>query len=958
MHDLRCELCHYFIPITNSFGWLFLGLKNLNQKFIRPEESETLDLYSSAKSAEANIYGQFNPANFVIPGWKGDGLITASAMVIKTIMSNLSIDAQSLFKKTCSTSRSMKIQTFNEFMHFADYAEIDKSELNQFQDFWTHVQDETSPLRKPIDDFLKVHCFRAVAIYLFRIKFILDLAKEQRLVISEDVLMNPSSFLARIFVKDSSTELLCDSLQMNQFSWYRPTLEYKDSLLKLKDAFEGITLTELIKLISTPKEDKIYSIRNYSHSLSHLSFGLFLNDLLIKFPTWLYPDNKKSPTPSNKLCLIPKTINTRFAGNHVSSMALSHWLAQETNVKISQWNNLICPEFDGLEFIDGQFLKICQELQFLSFLTRIAAEHKYEIVPFICKIMKEKYKHSLDDNAGQSSFFNLGELPVSDSLYHRIVLNITELPKTNPHHYLIQQILAQKSLLKNDGVVYVFTNQKLFVPSHSERVEQLLKVFKVEASINMEELKGKGEIAHYAYVLTRRQSNVVSNKHLFQINRKSKESCLSFEFSGNLTRFNKFNKLVDEFQKFIKLKNPISTPIFINEIEKEIVFNFHQDAILDGKLVSSVANKEIGHLPHPSFFKNLTKSSTSLDTFFVIESITNEDQQALKKSFSSALLGLNLGPEKKYPLLLIVNQSDPMDVRLELTQIDAYKGKLDQHGTAFHSYFGLLPKHPTINLNVFREYFSSSLGHQIIQLQLSDGITKLKAKLKSLMVPSFFASTQQMPSVIKSQFSLLDFESDQLKNLHPEEAKARFFKINENFQTYSTDYPWHVLSLLAHFKLQVKSLLEELESGKPQNFNFANSLISTELMKLKSSSIYPKNDDIFVDYIIKNHQDLQLPLSSLTIKNNEDASVLVFKSQDKEIIHLHSSPIMIHFIKFILQQAVGIRISVILVNLKVPSTNDLLETTKKFEELKSCKQDLLLSTESLIARLLSAEVSR
>ena len=203
---------------------------------------------------------------------------------------------------------------------------------------------------------------------------------------TEDTLLNPLSFLSKIFKKDSSTELNCESLQINQFSWYRPSSEFKESLLKLKEAFENVTLTELIKLISTPKDDQIYSIRNYSHSLSHLSFGLLVNELLIKFPGWLKPEAKHKPINTQKVCLLPKTINTRFIGNHVSSFALSHWLAQDTNIKISQWNNLICPEFEGSEFIDGQFLKICQELQFLSFLTRIAVEHKYEIVPFICKI--------------------------------------------------------------------------------------------------------------------------------------------------------------------------------------------------------------------------------------------------------------------------------------------------------------------------------------------------------------------------------------------------------------------------------------------------------------------------------------------------------------------------------------------------------------------------------------------
>jgi hypothetical protein len=927
----------------------------------KPQQTWPHDGQMSPLRGEGSFNAQFNPSEFFIPGWKGEGLITASAIVIKNSLSNLSIDAQALFKKSCSSSKSMKLQTYNEFLHFAEYAKLDKSQLGQHQDFWMHAQDESSPLKKHIDDFLKVHCFRAVAIYLFRIKFIMDLAKEQNIIISEDVLMNPLSFLGKIFVKDSSTELLCDSLQINQYSWYRPTLEYKDSLVRLKDAFENVTLTELIKLISTPKDDKIYSIRNYSHSLSHLSFGLLVNELLIKFPSWLKPESKKKnllDKSGEKLCLLPKTMNTRFAGNHVSSMALSHWLAQESNIKVSHWNNLICPEFDGVEFIDGQFLKICQELQFLSFLTRVAAEHKYEIIPFICKIMREKYAQSADDGVAQPSFFNLGELPSSDTLYNRIVLNITELPKTNPHHYLVQQIMAQKTMLKKDAIIYVFTNQKLFVPSHSDRVEQLLKDFKVEASINMEELKGKGEIAHFAYVLTRRHTPPIQNKHLFEVNRKAKESCLSFEFNGNLTRFNKFHLLVEELQYFLKNKNSITTPIYTNEVENDIRFEFHQDAIIDGKLVSSVASKDAGHLPHPSFFKNLTKSSTSLDTFFNIEAIDHDDFNAEKKSVSSSLLGLKFGPERQFPLLLIINQNDPMDVRIELTPIDAYRGKLNQYGTAFYYYFGLVPKHPAINLNVFREYFSSMLGHQIIQLQLSDGPTKLKAKLRSLLVPNFFARAQFMPDPIKAQFNLLDMEASELCNFHPDELKTKFDTLKGNFQVHSKEYPWHILCLMAHFKLQMKSLLDELEDGKPQSFNFGNPLISNELVKLKTYAIYPKNDDVYVEYKIKNHQELQLPLTSLTIKNTEDTSILIFKNHDKEIIHLHSTAVMIHFIKFILQSANGIKVADILLNLKVPSIKDLNTTTKSFENLKTTKLALLKDSEELIAGILRTEVSR
>ena len=926
-------------------------------------KEKAFSISSFDEIVEANndyAHSTFNPSEFFIPGWKGEGLITPSAIVIKNSINNLSSDALALFKKSCSTNKSMKLQTYNEFMHFADYANIDKSLFALQNDFWLHMQDETSPLKKNLDDFVKIHCFRAVAIYLFRIKFILDFAKEQNLIITEDILLNPLSFLSKIFKKDSSTELLCESLQVNQYSWYRPSTEYKESIFKLKEAFENVTLTELIKLISTPKDDQIYSIRDYSHSISHLSFGLFVNQLIVKFPKWLKPDGKLKPFNPKKACMLPKTINTRFIGNNVSSFALSHWLAQESNIKISQWDNLICPEFEGLEFIDGQFLKICQELQFLSFLTRVAVEHKYAIVPFICKIMREKYQNSSEEDTShqQVSFLNLGSAHTQETIYSRIVLNLTELPKTNPHHFLVQQILAQAEVINKDGMIFVFTNQKLFVPSHSERVEQLLKEFKVDACFSLEELKGKGEIAHFIYVLTKRAAPTSANKHLFEVNKKVKESCLFFEFKGNLSRFNKFNKLVEELQNFIRHKNPITTPIYINEIENEISFEFHQDAIIEGKLVSSVSTKESGHLPHPSFFRNLTKSCTSLEAFFHIELISQDDHLNSKKNVASELLGLKIGPEKQFPLLLIINQTDPMNVKIELTTADSYRAKVEQFGTAFFYYFGLVPKSQIINLNVFREFFTSVLGNQIIQLQLSDGPTKLKAKLKALLIPTFFSKTLMMPLEIKQHFELLDFDAHELKTHHPFELQAKFDKIKASFSEHAELYPWHILGLLSHFKLQIQSTLEDFETNNPNALNFNNPLIFESLVKLKTYTIYPNNPDVYIDYKIKTHLELQLPLTSLQIKTEGENNILVFKSEEKEIVHLHSSVIMNHFIKFILQNASGVKIADLLLNLKVPSIIDLEAVTTNVEQIKASKSLLLNDTEELILKLLRIQISK
>ncbi len=914
------------------------------------------DILSSFKDADAQLC-PFNPSEFLIPGWKGEGLISSSAISIKNCLTNLSIDAQVLFKKSWANTKSMKLQTYNEFLQFAEYANIDKSQITQPQDFFFHVQDDTSPLKKSIDDFFKVHCFRAVAIYLFKIKFIFDLAKEQNITVTDDILMNPQSFLGRIFLKNSSTELRCLSLQLNQFSWYRPSIEYRDSLIKVKKAFETITTTELVKLISTPKDDKIYSIRNYSHALSHKSFGLFLNDLLVKLPSWLKQESNETKTnqPSHKVCALPRTLTARFAGNHVSSIALSHWLSQEFDIN-NDIEYLVCPEFEGHKFIDGDFLKISQELQFLSFLTKFAAKHKYEIISFICKIMKEKYKTTLEDSFEQTSFFNLGELPTSETLYNRIILNITELPKTNPHHFLIQQIMAQKPFMKKDAVIYLMTNQKLFVPSHSDRVEQLLNDFKVEASFNFEELKGKGEIGQYVYVITRRESNPKTSKHLFTTTRKVKESCLSFEFSGNLTRFNKFQNFVDQFSQFIETKNPITTPIYSQELGEDIVFDFHHDAIIDGKLVSSVSSKESAQQAHPSFFKNLTTSSISLESLFTIEQINHEANN--KNYVSSELLGINIGPESQYPLLLIVNQSDPLHTKIELTQIDAYRGKLDQYGTAFHSYFGLVQKHPAINLNVFREYFSSTLGNQIIQMQLCDGPTKLRAKLRSLMVPSFFASTQFMPASVLGRLSLLDLPAAQLKNFHPRDLASKFSYIQEEILKQSTEFPWHCLGLVSHFKIELMALVSDSQFDHNNKFNFTNPLIVSELVKLPTSLIYPNNQDVYIEYKIPTHHDLQLPLSSVVLKSGEDFNYLVLKNENRDIVHLHGNITMLNFIKYIIQNAAGLRIVDVLMNLRIPRAVELEEAMNKIQEVQDTQMDLLQKTKDLISTILRNQLTK
>ncbi len=903
---------------------------------------------------------KFNPSNFLIPGWKGEGLLTAHGLAIKSALNNLSIDALQLFKKQLSSNKVTRKTTFEEFQLFAESSQINIEIIKSSDDFWFHYNDETSHLRNEIEEFIKLFSFRAVAVYLFRIKFILEISKELQIVISEDNLLNPLSFLSKIFKKSSSTELNCESLQINQYSWYRPTFEYQESLMKLKMAFESVTLTELIKLLSTPKEYKIYSLKNYSHSLSHLSFGNLLNDLMIQLPKWINEEDLKINKRSflETTCVLPKNLNTKFTGHNISSLALSHWLAQENNSTKYQWDNIICPEFQGLDFFDGQFLKLCHELQFLSFLTKLAAHHKYEVVPFICKIFKEKNATKLEESHSQASLFQFSQTEnfSTDQLYQRIVLNLTEFPKTNPHHYLVQQILNLKNQVTRDGYIFVLSNQKLFVPSHSDRVELLLKNFQVLAQINLEELKAKGEIGNFIYVLKPKDESLVSRIQFVKAPTQEKMNCFTFEFNGHLSRFNKFNKFVEEFNKFLKTKDAVSTPIYFNELEENLTFHFHNDVIVEGKLVSLLNHNDQSFL-HPSFFKNLTNTCSALENFFHIEFI---DPNFLNsgKNIAKELLGLNRSSSIHHPLLLIVNQSDPSVVKIEITNGDILKAQIEKFGTAFFYYFGLTPKHLSINLNIFREYFNSQIGNQLIQMQLNDGPSKIRAKVKSLLVPNFFLQTQELNNHQLSSFDLFHKASIDLLKIHPQVLIEKYFLAENALTEFAQSHPWHILVMLSQFKLQIIESIGDLNEAKIEKMPFSNPLFIQEIVKLKTFPIYPNNSEVFVEIESKDSKKLYSKLDSVVLKNVDQEYKLELRSNEETIISLHSTEIVLKFLRYVLQRANQFPISDVIVGLKSPTIQELEKLVEKHSEIKEAKWKILEAINLKISQILRSEISK
>jgi hypothetical protein len=901
---------------------------------------------------------KFSPNNFFIPGWNGESLTSKAALSVQKTTLKLINDAKEQFATLHGRNKSMKLAIYNEFLAYINHIGENCHELDNYSSFWANIYDSESQYSEILNKFKEVYCYRGVVTYLLKVRFFVLLSNAIGNKAGGNDLLNPNSSIGKIFKTASSTQLNCESLRSNQYSWYRPSALLENEMSQLADNLNSLSITEMMKCChSVQKDEKQFT----SHSLSHKAYGLLNNLLMIHFPEWIA--NKNLP-PELPIRRFPKVLNTKFVGQNLKAIGQSHWLAQETNMS-QMWKEILCPDFIEDDFTFGHFAKIKHELEFLSFMVYMSQAQGYHPVHIICSTMKEKYLKRNIDEAGQMSMFGQAEEAAKELIYDRVMLNITTFPKKNPHHYLLSKINSLHSSLSKDGFAFVFSNQKLFVPSQSEKVEQLLNIFKIEAQFNFEGLKGKGEIPNYLYIFTKRPSTKVTKELYTNFSKLQKESCLNFKWDGNLTMFSKFQKLVTETENFFQSKNAQTTPIYQSEIEENLTFEFHQDAILEGKLLSSQSS-DSSQVTHPKFFRNLTKSSVPMDQFFVIDNINeNESNTNKRQSLTSDLLGITYRNEDKYPLVLIVDYSNEADIKLELASMETYKAKLEQYGIAYYQYFGLIPKRTDININIFREFFNTSIGKQIVQISLNGGLTKMKSKLKALLIPKFFLFTNEMPKHLEVALDYFQSSKESFLASHPEELRRKFETAQSMIKGLAAKYPWQVMCELSQFKHQLEQSLLDIESKEnegasidKESAKFNNPLIIENLLKVETYDIYPKNEEIFISTPIKDPALIHSALTECRLSSQDDNHSLELISNGEVIVALYSELNLLKFIKFIVSSTQGSPISDLLQNLSVPAAKDINNVLDTFELMNEVLRDQLTKVHQLIQQQLAFEINR
>ena len=919
--------------------------------------------------------GSFLPKKYFIPGWSGGSLFSRPAVAIKKLQEELWKDALATFKLSSGFPKTMSSAIHCEYKYSLKEsfisADIPNSLLNDIHEklealndydlFWTEVKNPQSIYKPLLTQFLEQYCFKVATIYLLKLKFLVSFSEATNFSFTLNHIVNPSTFISQLFTKGSSQEINCESLKVNQYSWYRPSGKIAQQLAELSKSFSEVSTTQLMKLcsyrdIKSANSNLNFNCKNYSHALSHESFGKFINELLIFFPLW--NRQEKFDYPRVKHLEKPEILNTKFVGDHIESLGQGHWLAQEKNLELD-WSEIICPDFSTGDRSSDSFVKTSQELQFLNFLVTYSKDRKISTRDFVLKVTREKNNRSKTNMAAQISLFTTSEQH-SDLLYDRLVLNLSHLPKKNPHHYLLGQIQDQKDSLAPDGQLLVLTNQKVFVPSQSKKVGALLKDFKIEAIFNFEKLKGRGEVSNYAYILTKRNpfarnddfldmdpSSLVASQKLEQ------ESCFSFRWHGELTLFSKFDILVDELFSFFSEKSSQSTSIYQRGLGHELSFEFHQDAIIDGKLLSSLS-EDNENITHPQFFKNLTLSCSPFDNFFSIIELQDNREKRSTKDF----LGISQSSyQKNFSSVLIIDLRNPVHPQIEITSPESYLAKREEYGNAYFQYYGLTPKVKNLNLNLLREFLETDLGRQVTQICLSGGASKMKGKLKSLLLPNFFMEGQDLSNINPERYWFFSISEEELLNTHPEEFEQKVLKEFARIDYLKDEQIWLYLSLVGHFKLTLRTTLEKINDGAHKELNFTNPLLIEALTSLKTHIIYP-NEEVYTELKISHKDELECPLTHMKLMDLADETSLQLFSSEKHLIEFHAERETLQFIQFILSQASGYPLIQILQNLAIPKHDELKSVLTEYNQVKTTLNSCFQETQQKIAKVFMKQIAQ
>lgn len=882
---------------------------------------EVKNSQAATKKAKApqEILAPFYPENnnqasnsmqrFFVPGWNGESLISKHVQEFRTQLEIVHKDALRQLTQKVNFSKKLKQNFYEEFITYADYQAINIPSLDNGTVFWNELHNNESPVRDELDGFLNILAFRIAVIFILKARFIVILNQQSKNQATLKDIVYAHSFLNKYFRSASSTELKSVAFEQSIYSWYRPSDSIKNRLSQFAKTCLELSITDIIKTISTRSEKILAKRADYSHTMSHKHFGLFLNHILINFPIWLESiSNKKAPRFK---CLDDlEIISCKYIGDHLESLSLSHWLAQEANKHV-HWEQVLCPDFKKEDFECGHYLRTINELQFLSFLAEISLIQGWDPKNYISNISNSHLSNRKNSSQVQRSIFN-GDQKGDVSTYDRVILNLNKLPANNPHHFIITQLMKQLGSLKDEGFVFLLTPNKLFIPSQAQKIESLLKKLKLEGVFNFEGVKGKGEIGSYLYIFSKKSR--LAPEYNFQ-----KNTCYNFRINAELDTFQNFHNLTSLTREFF-IQNFKDVPPLYQKQKQGFKFEFYQDAIVNGQLIHS-SSKDTKNITHPMFFERLMGICQPLSFFYDIQQVefgaTETDENSLF-NFSHSFA------KETSQYSLVVDKRNREDIKIEMIETAQLEFISEQYGHALCSYFSIYPRWPQVSHHALADFLQSQIGRQIIHLTFSNELRKTKGNLSKLLIPAYFIESKSLPEDAQSALRLMNLSAQELLSLHPSEVEEKLAQCCVMMRKYAKDYPAAILEMTALFKKSVTKATEMIGLSSRQGaLNFANPIFKTPLLLSKKYSIYPDNEDIYLEINSQELDAIHRPLTKTRKVKKEENIAIEFFSGEEKILSLYSEEVMIGFLEFLTQNVINYPIAQILQGIEVPRLDDL-----------------------------------
>lgn len=846
---------------------------------------------------------------YLNPGWMGQSLSSKNYFKSLGFLQTLQGDLIEIIKNEVFPPKHLKL-IHNEYKNFYKHKE---EQAISFENFASHLKNIGSE-NALLNDFANYYSARLVMQYFLHLRLLKTIYQKLQITENMKELLSPPLALNKIFAKGTSKELKAKSLETNQYSWYRPAEVRLPQVSMLYNLANQLSFPETLKLLYALQKQK--SSEQYSHALSHLGIGLLINCLQVNLPKWHKNQNTTSQFSHQNVSIE----SSLYIGDFLEELSVSHWIAQENN-RHFKWDEILCPHFAQYNLEQSPFEFFYNEIQHLQLLCEIQPHYNTPLLDFISNVFQRWQKNV--DSQHQTEFI-LDNRPTTNTHFDRVILSYLQGSKNNTHHGLIQKIQNSIPYVKEDGYILILTNQNLYLPSQSHKVLNLFKHLMPICTIDLTQVKGKGESPEFIYVLRK--------KHGIEINNNSSAINSTFRFSGNLNSFQSFCHIPEELNRFFQRFLKHTPTIFQNnssQNETGVCFDFYQSPIINGVQVYSNDN-DSQQITHPQFLKKLLYNTMPLNYFFNISHLDSKELLESKPtwSFEQKLPLTNLHDsfhEQGNSLILILDLKEVHQPKISLTNYEQVKDKIQEHGLSECYYYQLIPKFKAVNISLFKLFLESKIGKQIAGISLVGNKSQVRSKINSLLVPAFILESSIIPNPTK--FS----DTHEIK---------RFIE-SINFSSLNSQELIHALQVL--FFCQ-KTLLESInktrvEVGNWKDLDFNTPGIRLALPKMNLVPIYPHNQEINIEFHCHPHILNQLVLERHEMNFDPVLSKIQIISNNTTQVTFSGNTALIIFIHYLLKQIPRMKILDILTSIKVPTSMDCTQLLQlKQNEVQSYEQ--------------------